>query len=99
VIVGGRPGAHLVNLEEPWRRLRRCANLDEAQLRDLRHSFASVAIAGGLSLPMIGKLFSQGMPERSTNMMPARTWRSEMGGRPRPLSRRRGSRGAMIDHG
>jgi integrase len=48
--------AHLVNLEKPWRRIRARAGLDDVRLHDLRHSFASFAAVGGLSLPMIGKL-------------------------------------------
>ena len=34
----------------------RDAGLEDVRLHDLRHSFASVAASGGLSLPMIGKL-------------------------------------------
>jgi integrase len=56
VICGERKGAHLVNLEKPWRRIRAAANLENVRIHDLRHSFASVGAAGGLSLPMIGKL-------------------------------------------
>jgi integrase len=102
VITGAKKGAHLVNLEKPWRRIRsqatlrhwrehpddrisglvarltadfeRAPTVDECRaaaekikidlpaglldvrLHDLRHSFASMAAAGGLSLPMIGAL-------------------------------------------
>jgi integrase len=56
VICGKREGAHLVNLEKPWRRIRARATLDDVRLHDLRHSFASFGAAGGLSLLMIGKL-------------------------------------------
>lgn len=100
VIPGGKPGAGLVNLQAPWRRIRKRATfllweddtgasaviqtlakinnqmpsvpeiLDEANRRklelpaglldvrihDLRHSFASMAAAGGASLPIIGAL-------------------------------------------
>ena len=56
VICGGKDGAALVNLQKPWRRIRKRAGLDDVRLHDLRHSFASVAASGGLSLPMIGKL-------------------------------------------
>ena len=56
VICGEREGAHLVNLEKPWRRIRARAGLDDVRIHDLRHSFASFGAAGGLSLPMIGKL-------------------------------------------
>jgi integrase len=56
VIAGARPGAHLVELQKPWRRIRAKAGLDKVRIHDLRHNFASVAAAAGLSLPMIGKL-------------------------------------------
>lgn len=56
VICGDKDGAHLVALQRPWQRIRKRAGLDDVRLHDLRHSFASVAASGGLSLPMIGKL-------------------------------------------
>jgi len=56
VIVGRKHGAHLVNLQKPWRTIRKVAGLDDVRIHDLRHSFASVAAASGASLPMIGKL-------------------------------------------
>ena len=55
-IVGGRPGAHLVNIKDPWSVIRSAAGLDDARLHDLRHSFASVGARGGMSLPVIGAL-------------------------------------------
>ena len=62
VICGERPGAHLVNLQKPWRRIRRLAGLDDVRIHDLRHSFASVAAAQGLSLPVIGALLGHSQP-------------------------------------
>lgn len=56
VIVGRIAGARLVNLQKPWRRIRKAAGLDDVRIHDLRHSFASVAVAGGASLPLIGAL-------------------------------------------
>lgn len=56
VIAGGRPGAHLVNLEKPWQRIRTKASVPDVRLHDLRHSFASVAVGLGEGLRMIGKL-------------------------------------------
>ena len=56
VIVGRKPGAHLTDLQYPWRRIRARADLDDVRIHDLRHSFASWALALGESLPMIGKL-------------------------------------------
>jgi integrase len=56
VIVGGKPGAALVNLEKPWRAIRAAAGLDDVRLHDLRHAFASVAASSGMGLPIIGKM-------------------------------------------
>ena len=56
VIVGGKAGRHMVNLRKPWVRMRARAGLDDVRIHDLRHSYASVGVSGGLSLPIIGKL-------------------------------------------
>jgi integrase len=56
VIAGKKDGASLVNLGKPWRRICAKAGLTDVRLHDLRHSFASVAVGSGMSLPMIGKL-------------------------------------------
>jgi integrase len=64
VVVGHRRGARLVNLQKPWRRVRERAGLSDVRMHDLRHSFASVAVASGLTLPLIGKLL--GHPKSAT---------------------------------
>ena len=56
VIAGRKPGARMVNLLTPWRVLRARAGLDDVRIHDLRHSYASRALALGESLPMIGRL-------------------------------------------
>jgi integrase len=56
VIPGAKEGEHLVNLNKPWRRIRKLAGLKNVRLHDLRHSFASVAASSGMGLPMIGAL-------------------------------------------
>ena len=60
VVRGGRGAGdadkHLTNIKDPWAVIRKAAGLDGVRLHDLRHSFASAAIAGGMSLPMIGAL-------------------------------------------
>jgi integrase len=62
VICGEKGGQHLVNIEQPWRRIRKAAKLDDVRLHDLRHSFASVAAAGGQSLVIIGKMLGHTQP-------------------------------------
>ena len=56
VIPGRNPGAPLRNLQYPWEILRARAGLPGVRIHDLRHSFASRALALGESLPMIGEL-------------------------------------------
>ena len=56
VIFGRAPGTRLGNLNASWQVVRREAGLEDVRLHDLRHSFASRALALGLSLPMIAKL-------------------------------------------
>jgi integrase len=56
VIAGQKDGAALVNLEKPWRAIRKAAGLDAVRLHDLRHAFASVAASSGMGLPIIGKM-------------------------------------------
>ena len=56
VIAGKKPGSHLTDLQHPWRRVRARADLHDVRIHDLRHSFASRALALGEGLPMIGKL-------------------------------------------
>lgn len=63
VICGAVAGSHLVNLQKPWRRIRAAAALDDVRIHDLRHSFASVAVAGGASLPLIGALLGHSQPQ------------------------------------
>jgi len=62
LIAGGKPGSHLVNLQKPWRRVRKAALLTDVRLHDIRHSFASVGAAGGHSLPLIGGLLGHSQP-------------------------------------
>jgi len=56
VVAGTRDGAAFGGLDKVWARVRKAAKLDGVRLHDLRHSFASVAAAGGASLPIIGAM-------------------------------------------
>jgi integrase len=56
VIEGKIAGAHVTDLQKPWRRIRTAAGLDDVRIHDLRHTYASLAAAAGHSLPVIGKL-------------------------------------------
>jgi len=56
VFPGRFPGTHLVDLQGPWKIIRKRAGLEDVRIHDLRHTFASQALALGESLTMIGKL-------------------------------------------
>ena len=56
VVAGSKPGTRLSDLYPSWLALRARAGLEDVRLHDLRHSFASRALALGESLSMIGKL-------------------------------------------
>ena len=47
---------HYQGIGKVWRAVRKAAKLEDVRLHDLRHTFASYGAAGGLSLPIIGKL-------------------------------------------
>lgn len=55
VIIGKVPGSHLIALQRPWRYVRSLAKLDDVRIHDLRHTFASIGVAAGGSLPIIGR--------------------------------------------
>jgi len=56
VIPGMRADSGSASIDNAWSRVRAAAGLTNVRLHDLRHSFASVGAAGGLSLPIIGAL-------------------------------------------
>jgi site-specific recombinase XerD len=43
--------------------VRKAALLNDVRIHDMRHSFASVAVAGGLTLPLIGGLLGHRQPQ------------------------------------
>jgi len=62
VIPGDKLGNPLVNLEKPWRRIRGIAGLDDVRIHDLRHTYASLGVSAGISLPLIGALLNHKQP-------------------------------------
>ena len=52
----GNSKAGANRLETDWYILRAAAGIEDVRIHDLRHSFASFALAEGLSLEIIGKL-------------------------------------------
>lgn len=62
-VLPGRDGkGHLVGLHRVWNRIRTAVGLDDVRLHDLRHSFASVAVSGGMGLPILGKILGHASP-------------------------------------
>ena len=67
VIVGRNKGAGLNNIDKPWLRIKQRTTaaiikdnagkgINDVRIHDLRHTYASVAVGGGQTLPVIGKL-------------------------------------------
>ena len=56
VITGTLPGKSLSDMQPFWQRTRARTGLKDVRIHDLRHTFASTAVASGQGLPMIGKL-------------------------------------------
>lgn len=62
VVTGTLHGQHWTDLQRPWRRIRDKAGLPDVRIHDLRHSFASMAVNSGETLPTIGKLLGHSNP-------------------------------------
>ena len=56
VLASTKNDGHLVGLQKIWVQVRTKAELENVRIHDLRHSFASVAVAGGDSLYLVGKV-------------------------------------------
>jgi integrase len=56
VFPGVKLGAHYTDTARAWDGVRHAAGLPDVRLHDLRHTFASVAVSGGMTLPLIGAL-------------------------------------------
>jgi len=56
VFPGDAPDKPLQEIKRFWDDVRVQAQLEDVRIHDLRHTFASLLVSGGMSLPMIGKL-------------------------------------------
>ncbi len=58
-LVKGRP---INEMQKAWQRIRKLANIEDVRIHDLRHTFASVAVMNGMSLPVLGALLGHSQP-------------------------------------
>ncbi len=56
IVAGAKKNEPHKNLTRSWAVAREFAGLSDVRLHDLRHSYASLAVSRGVSLPIIGKL-------------------------------------------
>ena len=54
VFPGKRAGTYFTGIQKPWQRIRLKAGLPDVRIHDLRHCFASTAVAHGESLYLVG---------------------------------------------
>ncbi|MGJ0485134.1 MAG: tyrosine-type recombinase/integrase [Methylomicrobium sp.] len=58
IIVGKNPGAHLVNIDKPWQRVRKAAGIEDVRIHDLRRTVGSWLAQAGNSLHLIGRVLN-----------------------------------------
>lgn len=73
VVTGTGEGAHLTDLQKPWRWVRKAKGLEDVRIHDLRISFASEAVMGGESLPMVGRTLGDTQPQTTLQRASAHT--------------------------
>ena len=56
VFPGDVPGRPLTDIKRTWAAVCKKAKIEGARLHDLRHTFASILVSGGGSLPLIGAM-------------------------------------------
>ena len=52
----GRLSGHRMEIEKRWRQICKAARIKGLRIHDLRHSYASILVSAGYSLPVIGRL-------------------------------------------
>lgn len=61
--IGDIGGQHLTDMQKPWWRISKSADLPDVGIHDLRHTFASSGVALGQGLPIIGRLLGHSQPQ------------------------------------
>lgn len=62
VFPGLKAGAHLVNVDKPWQRVRQAAGVEDVRLHDLRRTVGSWLAQAGNSLHLIGRVLNHSNP-------------------------------------
>lgn len=65
VIPGLLPGSHRADLKRPWNAIRSLAGIEDVHIHDLRHTVGAVAVAGNVSLRLIGGLLGHASEKTS----------------------------------
>lgn len=63
VFPAARGDRHYQGLTKVWLDIRKEAGLSDVRIHDLRHTFASIAVGGGASLPVIGRILGHSQPQ------------------------------------
>ena len=62
ILPGLKQGAHLVNINKSWRRIRQAAGVEDVRLHDLRRTVGSWLAQAGNSLHLIGRVLNHSNP-------------------------------------
>lgn len=62
VFPGDKADAPLSQVKYEWEYLRKAANIPDVRLHDLRHTYASILVSAGQSLPIVGALLGHTNP-------------------------------------
>jgi integrase/transposase len=62
LVVRSRTGRKLSGLNETWKNIREAVGIPDVRLHDLRHSFASDALMGGVPLAIVGEMLGHRQP-------------------------------------
>ena len=63
VFPGDPPGHALTEISTFWEGVRKKADIPDVRMHDLRHTYASILVSAGLSLPIIGALLGHTQPQ------------------------------------
>ena len=62
LVITSRTGRKLSGLNLTWKRIREAVGIPDVRLHDLRHSFASDALMGGVPLAIVGEMLGHRQP-------------------------------------